>query len=322
MQKISVDVGNRYTKYMIGNEAELAKFPTKTMEMSDKFVSFGERVHKVVYEGKIYVVGSGKSILGKDRYYTKEYLICLLTGIALSQPKEGLNANESAINVETVVALGVPAGIHEYHQEKIKPYLESLDKQEIIVDEQLFNITINKAIILPEGNLGSVFPRVREGHNLILDIGSGTINQTEWIDGKIKRKRTTTDACGQFYKDIIEDIQKTKGDCFVKEEQIERAIETEYYTETINKDLIDENLKKYVENIFDSAQIDPEYPLNCIFLLGGGANMLREATKVFLMNNNQENTEVVVLENSEYINLIIYKKTLDWVWNKKLGGDN
>lgn len=322
MRRIAVDVGNRYTKYMIGEDLELAKFPTKIMELSDGSSPSGEKVHRISYEGKEYAVGFGRSILGKDRYYTKEYLICLLTGIALSQPREETSIIEKTTNIEVVVAIGVPAGIHEYHQEKIKPYLEGIDKQEITVNDQLFNITINKAVIFPEGNLGSVFPRVREGHNLILDIGSGTINQSEWIDGKIKKKRTTVDACSQFYKDIIADVQKRKGDCFVKEEQIERVIETGIYTETIDKQLIDENLKKYVNNIFDSAQVDPEYPLDCVFLLGGGANMLQDATQDFLMNDKQESTEIVVMENSEYINLMIYKKMLDWIWSKQYGGND
>lgn len=313
--KIGADIGNGYTKYIVGGEFH--KFATR---IASNFSELGKNVHRIKIDEKEYIIGNGNKIIGKDRYYTKEYLYCLLTAIALSCPKNEIEVKNDVL--EVAVSIGVPTGIHEYHQAKLKPYLEELGVQKIIVDEEEYNIKIVKAIIVPEGSLGMIFPAVHEGHNLVLDIGEGTVDTTEWVDGKVKDRKTSSDACAEFYADTIKTIQREKGDCFVKENQIQRVVETKKFTNTIDEEIISKNLKIYINNIFNLVGLDIEAELNNVYMIGGGAYMLEGVLSEYLEEKGHEETNVQVLENAEYINVILYKEILDTLWKQKFGDDN
>lgn len=321
MKKKVVDIGNGYTKYMIGEENPIyKKFATKvSLATVEDINALGDAVHKVKFDNKDYYVGVGSQILGQNRYYTKEYLICLLTAIALSEPSKS-EISAEVENIEVVLGIGVPVGIHEFHSEKLKPYLEDLGPQEIIVNDRKFVITISKALVIPEGGLGNVMAEVRTGHNVVFDIGSGTYDEVEWIDGKMVNIYTSPSACNEFYKDSVRFVQKTKGNCFIKEEQIQRVVETKVYTKTIDETLIQNSIKRFVENMFDSVSIDKEIPLDNVYLIGGGAYMSSENVESYLIEHFP-GAKMILIEYAEYANLIIYNRTLTWIWKRDNGGE-
>lgn len=322
MLKLSFDIGNGYSKFVMNEGATVFKeFPTKVCESSSYFAnnSLGENIYKVEFEGKNYIVGQGSEILGPERYYKKEYLMCLLTAIALTQFNESL---EEINKIDLRLALGVPAGIHNYHQKRLKPYLESLGEQKIIVDEKTFLINIHTAVIVPECSLGNVMPAIRKGHNMIIDIGAGTLDWTEWLNGEVINRDTNVQACNQLYKDIRTNIQNEKGNCFVTVEQIRNVVENKVYTNIIDEEIVFNIFQQYSKTIIQIVFENNHIPFDGIYLIGGGSYSLEDHIKDNIDLIGERPEKVSIIKNCEYTNVLIYQKTLLHVLKSKFGDDN
>ena len=164
-----IDVGNGYTKFNGGRflskvEVGLLEEPT------------GE-IHSVRFRGMDYMVGSpnGATVLERNKYFTENYLILLLTGIALSK------VNTTG-EVHAKITIGVPADQYKKEvREKIANHLIGT-KEYITVDGKQYEIYIDDVIVFMEGS--SVFKTGDMGKVLVVDVGNGTINIVLWRDGR------------------------------------------------------------------------------------------------------------------------------------------
>lgn len=196
---IGIDVGNGYTKYETGCFASKVKNGVMT--------TIGNRrkgIHQVEYKGKQYMVGTGGSFTGKNRYFTEEYEMCLLTGIALSLGRK----RKTTITVQNIV-VGLPIDYYKTLATKVELYINSLGTNEIIVDGVEYTIDIEKATVFIEG----AYPiaTADDSHIITIDVGAGTINVIEWENQAIVNKFTFDQAFYNVHKQIAEFLNENYG---------------------------------------------------------------------------------------------------------------
>lgn len=286
-----IDVGNGYTKYNRGKFA--SRVDIGTLEEP-----FGE-VHSVVFRGINYIVGStnGASILTEDKYFTDNYLMLLLTGIALSE------GNTSG-SIEANVTIGVPAT--QYKKEKrdaIKEHLKGVHET-IIVDGRKFEIFIKDIEVGMEGSL--VFKTNAIGKTLVIDIGAGTVNAVLW-EGKRKKFEDTINK--SFYALLTEmsGILKKKYDFNVEAEKVEgyvgaKAIKIKGSMKEVPE--LQMLLSNFVESCAGTIQRNTKFEwesVDSIEIMGGGA----ECT--FKLFKDKYFKHANLVEDGQFINQQVYE---------------
>lgn len=286
-----IDVGNGYTKYNRGKFA--SRVDIGTLEEP-----FGE-VHSVVFRGINYIVGStnGASILTEDKYFTDNYLMLLLTGIALSE------GNTSG-SIEANVTIGVPAT--QYKKEKreaIKEHLKGVHET-IIVDGRKFEIFIKDIEVGMEGSL--VFKTNAIGKTLVIDIGAGTVNAVLW-EGKRKKFEDTINK--SFYALLTEmsGILKKKYDFNVEAEKVEgyvgaKSIKIKGSMKEVPE--LQMLLSNFVESCAGTIQRNTKFEwesVDSIEIMGGGA----ECT--FKLFKDKYFKHANLVEDGQFINQQVYE---------------
>lgn len=285
-----IDVGNGYTKYNRGKFA--SRVDIGTLEEP-----FGE-VHSVVFRGINYIVGStnGASILTEDKYFTDNYLMLLLTGIALSE------GNTSG-SIEASVTIGVPAT--QYKKEKreaIKEHLKGVHET-IIVDGRKFEIFIKDIEVGMEGSL--VFKTNAIGKTLVIDIGAGTVNAVLW-EGKRKKFEDTINK--SFYALLTEmsGVLKKKYDFNVEAEKVEgyvgaKAIKIKGSMKEVPE--LQMLLSNFVESCAGTIQRNTKFEwesVDSIEIMGGGAECTFKLFKKYFKHAN-------LVEDGQFINQQVYE---------------
>lgn len=288
--RIGIDLGNGYTKH----RGKMFKTRTRT----GKVLNIGnkrENIHSVKFNGIDFVVGEGEMLTGEDKYDNLRYKLCLLTAIA--------DANRRLKNIKAKVCIGLP--LLDYYRLKDDVAEKILDwgEQTIAVNDREVTIEIVAVDVFIEGAL----PILEEdmGHILIIDIGSGTINVSEW-EGMSPLKYDTIK--GSFYKvysDMATYVNNDKGGSFSVEDmerivlrrktktpikQIMTDISNAY---TILEDFVS-GAASLIKQKFNTDQIEH------IRILGGGAE---PSFKYWL----DHFPEAELVQNSQFINSEIYE---------------
>lgn len=286
-----IDVGNGYTKYNKG------KFASR-VDVGRLEEPFGE-VHAVKFRGIDYIVGStnGTSILSEEKYFTDNYLLLLLTGIALN------NGNTSGM-IEACVTIGVPATqYNKTKREAIKEHLIGIHEA-IVVDGKKYEIYIKDVEVGMEGSL--VFITNETKKILVIDIGAGTVNAVLW-EGKKKKFEDTINK--SFYSVLTEisGILKKKYQFNVEAEKVEEYIGAD----TIKIKGVDTKvpeikmiLNNFVESCVGAIQRNPKLEWSSVAsieIMGGGA----ECTYQLFKDTHFPHANLV--EESQYINQQVYE---------------
>ena len=288
--RIGIDLGNGYTKY----RGKMFKTRTRT----GKVLNIGnkrENIHSVKFNGIDFVVGEGEMLTGEDKYDNLRYKLCLLTAIA--------DANRRLKNIKAKVCIGLP--LLDYYRLKDDVAEKILDwgEQTITVNDREVTIEIVEVDVFIEGAL----PILEEdmGHILIIDIGSGTINASEW-EGMSPLKYDTIK--GSFYKvysDMATYVNNDKGGSFSVED-MERIVlrrKTKTPIKQIMTDISDaytiledfvSGSASLIKQKFNTDQIEH------IRILGGGAE---PSFKYWL----DHFPEAELVQNSQFINSEIYE---------------
>ena len=286
---LGVDVGNGYTKYKGGKFA--SKVDVGTLEEPH-----GE-VHAVTFRGMDYIVGStnGAKVIEEDKYFSENYLILLLTGIALSC--------KDAEEIDAYVTVGVPANqYNKAFREKIKQHLKGINEN-IIVDGVKYTIYLDEVEVGMEGCV--VFKTNDTETVLGIDVGAGTINAVLW-----KNKRRVYDyTFDKSFKSLhieMSDVLKKKYSFRQEPEKMEQYVGAEYVK---IKGLSTEvpELKKLLENFIAtcSGTIQRNEKLewqSCdkIVIFGGGAEKTFPYFKKAFPHAEP-------IENSQFINQEVYE---------------
>jgi plasmid segregation protein ParM len=282
-----IDVGNGYTKFNGQKFASRLKVGRKN--------SFGRQrkeIYNVEYEGTSYIVGEGVPFTGDNRYFSKEYEICLLTALALGSGNEDF--------IEESIVVGLPEGKHKLIAESLEKHIRGLGQKQIKVEDKEYTIRISDVIIFIEG----AYPiKTEEEFNVItIDNGAGTICVSQWEDLAIMKSRTYSEAMYAMYAEIADYLNEHKGADYLPTD-IEKILNKK--TVTIDQEEIDitdirpiianhiKGIATFIRNDFKVKDAKK------IYLMGGGG------ADTFNYWKNEFKLELV--PNSQYINSEIYQ---------------
>lgn len=293
--KLGIDIGNGYTK-VFNKELKFASaFERRTVLATGR----AKGVHAVTLNGDTFLVGQGNSFLGKDRYFTLGYKLCMLTAIALSSEK-------SNAPILARVCVGLPLG--EYKRgtsRKIIKEVMSWGMQEITVNGQVYNIEIQKITVYPEGALG-VLEDEDEGTLLTIDLGAGTVNAVLWEDGEPVDEMMLPSSMNRMYTNIQEYITSLGGNHDLK------AIEKLIGKDSVKINQVDTDIsghkafiRETVESIYsDLSKKFTFSQIDRVKLLGGGAYPTLPYWKDLIQ-------AVEISSQSQFVNAKIYQMEAD-----------
>lgn len=283
---IGIDVGNGYTKFCNKKFASRVKIGT-----INKFGRRKNEIHNVEYEGVNYIVGDGSIFTGDNRYFTKEYEICLLTAIALGCGKD--------FPKESIV-VGLPEKKQTLLGNELETHLKEIGQKQITVDGTKYTIRIEDAIVFIEG----AYPILEsiEDNVIVIDNGAGTINVSQWEDLSILNSQTYNEAIYKMYADISGYLNDTKGSEF-------KPIDVQKFfndtTTIINQEEVDISdtrkiITSHIREIASYIKNDFEYKsAKSIFLIGGaGADTITYWQEEF--------PNIKLIKDAQFINSRIY----------------
>lgn len=252
------DIGHGYVKTI------KTMFPSKVKV--GKNLGFGKKkkdTYEVELGGQVYTVGDGALFTGDNRYFTIEYKVALLTAIALNNPEEDF--------IDTVVVIGTPITRHNRLASKIAEHYTGM-QETMVIEGREVTIRINDLHVFIEG----AYPVLtgEDGRVITIDMGAGTINVTEFVDGSPEKYTTYPDAMYKMYEEIATYLNVTKGGDF-KPTDIEPILNRK--TISINQEKVDitdirpiiashiGEMASLISNTFSVGRADS------IYLIGGGS---------------------------------------------------
>lgn len=250
-------------------------------------------VTQVSVNSKDYIVGEqlGKYITDADKLKdeeNKEILkVCTLTAIGLSYP------DETFIDVNLVV--GVPVGYFGNQKDQFKSTIESLSDKIFINEigvEQTINI--NKVLVYPQ-SAGIIFKnasKLKNQTSLVIDIGGGTWDISQFDGLKLVKKATYQQGMLILDSKIAQWINTNYYTTFDATE-IYDLMQKGFFTAggekvgiKVFEHIIQDHVFKVITNLkhdFDVNSVDN------IFLIGGGAEVLKDYLDKYINNIEMEN---------------------------------
>lgn len=303
MIKLGIDLGNGYTK------VKGMRFASKTkVGRLASLAGLGEKpeeIHEVGYKGATYIVGDGEPFTAPDRYFTRDYEICLLTAISL---------NSEDIKIDTDVCVGLPItqfmdmGLRHRVAESIMRLSEK-EPAKLTLNGQDKLIKIKRVIVFAEG--AYVMDTMDADNVITIDIGAGTINVVQWDKLAPVNYDTIDKSFNKLYREIANHIKNT-GRGTVTPAYIEEnfgADKIEIDGKVVDISDTNEMIRKYVSALVTKVYEICDVPqAKKIQIFGGGA----VATAYYWKNAfGEDRAGVEVLENSQYTNSELFQKAIE-----------
>lgn len=306
--KQGYDVGNGYTKWE-GN-----MFASRVKIGQNKLLGNNSSATNVIYKGERYIVGQGRTFVEKDRHFHLNYELCLLTAIAKR------NKHLDTINID--ICVGLPINIYMEDEREGETLL--LDKLIEKFENKDFEITLNIDGVLKEYNINigkvdvfmeGAYPIYKNDtcRSLTIDIGSGTVNVTEFNELGIVEfntyKKGMEVLCGVVKKKLdlmipFSNVTKERIDeIFIKDGFINTNITVK--DEVIMTAPIKEIIQEFVDGVWSDIENDFNLgDISKIYLMGGGCLSVGAYYK-----NSYPSAEIV--NNAQNINTTIYEKVTE-----------
>lgn len=291
MKLLGLDNGYNFTKTSEGvSILSTIKHGIDDINTNVLQVKVGNNDYIVADEDGTYIADADK--LKSEE--AKELLrVCTLTAIGLSYPEESF--------IEVEVVAGLPVDYFTNQKEELKSILEKINEKiyiNTVGKEQRIRIT--KATIYPQ-SVGVVFNKAKEVKNessLVIDIGGGTWDISQFDGLKMTKKRSYSEGMLILYSKIA---QYLNANYYTKynTSDIYSLIERGYFTASGEKhsiNVVDSIIKDHVRKVltdikrdFDSNNVDN------LFLIGGGVSQLEQLLKA-------EFPTAIIEENSQMAN--------------------
>ena len=269
----------------------------------------GDRVKQVRCNGKYYVVGepNGKYIADADKLKTesnREILeVCTATAIAESFP------TRKNISVDLVV--GVPIAYFDLQKDSLKKLLLGINEYLIKVgNRDTQKITVANCLVYPQ-SIGIIFKNSAKLSNktsLVIDIGGGTWDVSEFRGMTLVEKETYQDGMIPLYEKIATAINNTNVLSNIKNYQIYDYLKRGSYTidgieydiMPIAKPIIEAHVKDVMDRITKKFNV---YNVDERFLIGGGADELYK----YIVGNGKYLSTATIDDNAQFSNANNYE---------------
>ena len=277
---------NSSTKIIIGLDHGYGNMKTAHRVFRTGVECFAEEpivnMNYVKYKDKYYVIGENHLIYQGNKTDSQDFFILTLAGLAEELKFRGLH------EAKVILAVGLPLAWAKSQAADFKKYL--MREQELFFSfhKENYRVHLCGVEVFPQGfaavcNAGSM-----KGFNMIADIGNGTMNVMQIIDGRSLEKSLVTDKFGVSIcmKEIQKELSKSAGES-ISEILIEPMLinglqgRTDAVAKTVSR-----IAGQYVENILKRL-IDYGYKENLahLYVIGGGGCLLRHYSHIASKEN-------------------------------------
>ena len=236
----------------------------------------------IKYKDKYYVIGENHLIYQGNKTDSQDFFILTLAGLAEELKFRGMH------EAKVVLAVGLPLAWAKSQAADFKKYL--MQEQELFFSfrKENYKIHLCDVEVFPQGFAAVCDSGSMEGINMIADIGNGTINVMQIIDGRPLEKSLVTDKFGvsMCMKEIQKELSKSAGEN-IPEIMIEPMLINGLPGRTdVTAKTIERIAARYTEDILKRL-VDYGYKENLVhlYVIGGGGCLLRHYSDVVSMGN-------------------------------------
>lgn len=307
---LGVDIGNAYTKTSTG-----IKFPSKVSKSYGK--SYLENAYSVVLnENEKYLVGdpNGISFTSNNKYRQEEYIITLLTAIALS----GREMKMDRLDVNLV--LGCPVELFDAQKLLCKETAQNLAPQNITIGNYSVVINIENVLVAPQSAVVGDKPK-EHFPIMVMDFGGGTLDVSIWDLDKDSNPYKTYDKTlnnygfdsiiNQFIRQLyLQDINCTYEEAlnYLNTPKIDTVFGSIDYS-----DIKDSIIREYIKNIFnDLLRYNMPKLINTVHVIGGCSKLVRP---YLIEEMKLQESKVIIDDNPQFSNAEAYYSIGKVVWS-------
>ena len=248
-------------------------FPTGLVEYAHEPYSM-ENV--LEYEGRYFVVGSGRQPLQKDKTQTEDYYLLTMAAIA-----QELAYRQAGPTAEIILAAGLPLTSFGRDKKAFRRYLLR-DKAPVSFRfaGKAYTVTITDVQLFPQGYAAVLTQRelLEEPSVIVADIGGWTVDLMR-IDNRLPNAATCRSlefGMIRCLDTISEQIRRSRG-ISMTSAQIESALRGAVSNlDSGAKEIIRTEAEKYVSQLLSAIQeCGLDYRAMPMILLGGGASLFK-----------------------------------------------
>lgn len=248
-------------------------FPTGLVEYAHEPYSM-ENV--LEYDGRYFVVGSGRQPLQKDKTQTENYYLLTLAAIAME-----LEYRQAGPTAEVILAAGLPLTSFGRDKNAFRKYLlRSENPVSFRYEEKPYSITIKDVQLFPQGYAAVLTQRelLEEPSVIVADIGGWTVDLMR-IDNRLPNAATCRSlelGMIRCLDEISEQIRRSLG-ISMTNVQLEAVLRGALSSvEERAKEIIRSKAEQYVLQVLSAIQeCGLDYRAMPMILLGGGAFLFK-----------------------------------------------
>lgn len=236
----------------------------------------------VKYKDKYYVIGENHLIYQGNKTDSQDFFILTLAGLAEELKFRGLH------EAKVVLAAGLPLAWAKSQAADFRKYLMQEQELSFSFRREDYRVHLCGVEVFPQGFAAVCSAGTMKGFNMIVDIGNGTMNVMQIIDGKPIEKSLVTDKFGVSIcmKEIRKELSKASGE-EIPEMLVEPLLRdgvqgrTDGMAETVQR-----IAAQYTDNILKRLA-DYGYKENLVhlYVAGGGGCLLRNYSDIASKGN-------------------------------------
>lgn len=229
----------------------------------------------VKFKEKFYVIGESHLVYQGNKTESEDFYILTLAALAEELKFRGLH------EANVTLAVGLPLAWVKSQGADFKKYL--LKEQELHFEfrRERFHVHLCGVEIFPQGFAAIVNLGAMSGINMLADIGNGTMNVMQIIDGKPLEKSLVTDkfGVGICMKEIQKELSKENGED-IPEVLVESLLRNGIQGRTDDTAVKVKRIAgQYAENIRKRlADYGYKEGLVHLYVIGGGGCLIRNYT--------------------------------------------
>lgn len=277
---------NNNTKIIIGLDHGYGNIKTAHRVFTTGVECFEEEpivsINYVKYKEKYYVIGESHLVYQGNKTDSQDFFILTLAGLAEELKFRGLH------EANVVLSVGLPLAWAKTQSADFKKYLLQATDLDFMFRKERYRVHIAGVEVFPQGfaaicNVGSM-----QGMNMMVDIGNGTMNVMQIVDGRPLEKSLITDKFGVSIcmKEIQKELSKSAGED-VPEMLIEPLLRngTQGRTDVTAK-TVERIARKYTQDILKRL-VDYGYKENLVhlYIVGGGGCLLKNYSNLSTSEN-------------------------------------
>ena len=272
---------NNNTKIIIGLDHGYGNIKTAHRVFTTGVECFEEEpivsINYVKYRDRYYVIGESHLVYQGNKTDSQDFFILTLAGLAEEMKFRELH------EANVVLAAGLPLAWAKSQAADFRKYLMQETELDFSFRKERYRVHLCGVEVFPQGFAAICNAGAMQGMNMMVDVGNGTMNVMQIVDGRPLEKSLVTDKFGVAIcmKEIQKELSKESGESMPEmliEPLLRKGIEGR--TDTVAK-TVQRIAGRYAENILKRL-VDYGYKENLVhlYVVGGGGCLLKHYSDI------------------------------------------